>query len=87
MIADILACPRCDSPLRMVDHLWECDSCGTVARQRRDIIDFLFDTSVIRLANEGRWDLEEGGDRRRGIIFTEEASRPGAQEGGVAEVE
>ena len=69
MIADILACPRCDSPLRMVDHLWECDSCGTVARQRRDIIDFLFDTSVIRLANEGRWDLEE--DQRIGLQLLE----------------
>lgn len=69
MIADILVCPHCYVALRMVDHLWECDSCGTVARQRRDIIDFLFDTSVIRLANEGRWDLEE--DQRIGLQLLE----------------
>jgi len=65
----LLECPHCSSALRLVDDAWECDSHGTVALQRQGIADFLFDTCEIRLANEGRWDLEE--DQQTGLKLTE----------------
>ena len=69
MIADILICPHCDSALQLVDDAWKCDSCGTVALQRQGIVDFLYDTCEIRLANEGQWNLEE--DQQAGLKLAE----------------
>jgi len=69
MIADILVCPHCYSALLLADDTWKCASCGTVARQRHGIADFLFDTCEIHLANEGRWDLEE--DQQTGLKLLE----------------
>ena len=65
MITEILTCPGCNSNLLLTGDEWTCPSCGLVAIQRSNIIDFLYNTPHIKLANNGLWDLSE--DQRTGV--------------------
>ena len=65
VIAEILMCPGCNSDLRLTGDEWTCPSCGLVAVQRSNIVDFLYNTPQIELANNGQWELSE--DQRTGV--------------------
>jgi ubiquinone/menaquinone biosynthesis C-methylase UbiE len=65
VIAEILMCPGCNSDLRLTGDEWTCPSCGLVAVQRSNVVDFLYNTPQIELANNGKWDLSE--DQRTGV--------------------
>ena len=67
--SDLFVCPHCTSVLIHIDETWFCNTCGTVAVQRQNIADFLYDTQKIDLANSGQWDLSE--DQRIGLELLE----------------
>ena len=69
VLADILSCPRCESPVQRTDDQWLCNVHGSVAKQRDGLADFLYGTAEIQMANAGVWDLED--DQRLGIQLLE----------------
>ena len=69
MIGDILDCPHCGSPVQRNDDQWLCETHGCVAKQRGELVDFLYDTAEISLANSGVWNLSD--DQRMGLQLLE----------------
>ena len=65
MIGDLLICPHCGSPVQRTDDRWLCDLHGCVAKHRGELVDFLYDTAEISLANDGVWNLAD--DQRVGL--------------------
>ena len=78
MLADILSCPHCGSPVQRTDDQWLCNVHGSVAKQRDGLADFLYGTAEIQLASAGVWDLED--DQRLGIQLLEMFPEEGATE-------
>ena len=69
MIGDILSCPHCGSSVQRTGEELFCNAHGRIAKHRDGLVDFLYDTAEIRLANAGVWDLAN--DQRVGIELLE----------------